>query len=292
MFSRWLHDYKKYGIIPGLSIDCIPNAHASAITLVTIHGRTNAGQPCVFAMGFLADETTEEFEWLLSKFKSFILVVPAMIAVDQHAACMKAARKVFPSTYITLDDYPVNKSQNTNISSYLRIVDRSAWCNEMNSELDIVRKSRNPHSFIERREQFERKYFRAFSEYLPNWYQDLYYGDARIMLDCYNKVACDTRLLFQVSGCTESSNSMYKEIVALMKLPIGKVPREMERVTSSLLRVRHLEETTNVHAMVMKLQWCHLGMSNAVLEKSAQTYTLLALKVFYSISIRLAQNYM
>ena len=66
-------------------------------------------------MGFLADETESTFVWLLSCFKEFYCLAPAMVALYQQAACMQACANAFPSTYITPDDWHLNKNKLKNV---------------------------------------------------------------------------------------------------------------------------------------------------------------------------------
>jgi len=121
-------------------------------------------------MGFVSDETLEAFTWFLSKFKAWIGITPSVIAMGQQVACMQAARTVFLSTYITLDEWHLNRNRLKNVLSHLHTIRRTIWANEMNADLFRMRRSSTAAHFFEWRGVFERKYFRNFCKELPVWF--------------------------------------------------------------------------------------------------------------------------
>lgn len=291
-FSSWLRDYERYGIAPGVCIDCKAEANDFSLPLVTINARTNDGRVCTVFMGFLADETEQSFKWLLNCFKNSINCDPIMIAMDQQAACMNSCRIVFRFSYITLDDWHVNQNQLKNVWNWLCKIDRKVWKEEMHDDLFLMRKSSTPQSFEARRNAFEAKYFLPFTQTFPKWYCTLYRTYAKIMVDCYNKSACDPRFLFQGSGYTESSNAAYRRFVLVKKVPIWDIPSEMHRVSINRGKIREAERRKPFRVMRDKLSGAQLGMHAEVIEKLVSTYTPYALKQFYNHSMVKASNYL
>lgn len=108
-FSEWLDNFKKYGIVPGLSIDAKAVANRYGIPLITVKGRRNEGHVCTFFMGFLPGETEKSFKWFLERLKSCLPTSPCLVAVEQDSACIAALQTVVPATFITLDECHLNQ---------------------------------------------------------------------------------------------------------------------------------------------------------------------------------------
>lgn len=102
--SAWLDDYEKYGIVPGVSMDCKVSANRFGLPLFLINVRRKYGDMCTYFMGFIPDQSEESFFWILRQFRSCIPVSPAMITVDQDIACISAIGKVMPNSFICLDE--------------------------------------------------------------------------------------------------------------------------------------------------------------------------------------------
>lgn len=109
--GSWLDDYEKYGIVAGVRMDCKVSSNRFGLPMFSINGRTKFGDVCTFFMGFLPDQTEESFIWVLQQFQSCIPVSPAMVAVDQDAACISAISKVMPSSFICLDEWHVKRTK-------------------------------------------------------------------------------------------------------------------------------------------------------------------------------------
>ena len=246
-YAEWIRDYERYGIIPGICIDCKCSGTQYSMILVIINGGTNSGRVCTYFMGFLSTETLESFIWSFQCFKRILRVAPSMIAMDQQAGRIRAARTIFPASYVTLDDWHANKNQLANVGNYTTSIRQTHLAREMNNDLHVMRRSSKASKCLRRRDTFEAKSFAAFATVEtttpPDWFKTLYRMHAAIMIDCHNKTACDPRFLFQGSGYTESSNAIYRKLIVCRKVLIQEVPREMRRVTQIRIRLRRAEET-------------------------------------------------
>ena len=83
---EWRRDYKTYGIIHGVSMDCKANSNRLGMPLLTISGRTNNRNIATFSMAIIPCEMQDAFVDVLKKHKSVIPVSPAVTAVDQSMA--------------------------------------------------------------------------------------------------------------------------------------------------------------------------------------------------------------
>lgn len=251
--SQWRRECEQHRIVPGVCMDCKGNANDYSLSLVTMNTRNNYGLASAVFMGFLADETFETFIW---QFRCFN---PCMIAMDQQSACLGACRQVFRNTYITLDDWHLNQNQVENVWRWLCKIGKRDWNVEVNDELFLLRNSGSPESFQER-SVLEAKYDTPFTKELSEWYKSLYHTQARVVVSCYKKRACDPRFLFQGSGYSESSNTIYQRLVTMKEVPIYEVPFEMKREAENQLLIREVEKLKSNERMLRKLRGCQLGI--------------------------------
>lgn len=172
--EEWIEDYEKYGILPGISIDCKAIANRFSFPLVSINGRMAHGQIRTFFMGFVPSETEEGFTWMLRKFISVVPVSPGMVCMDQYAGLIAAVKKVLPNCFLTLDDWHLNKNQLKNVSSWCHKIRKVTSNTEMSNDLHCMRRSSTIVEFQSRRAQFEHKYFMEFNMALPRWYSFMY----------------------------------------------------------------------------------------------------------------------
>lgn len=104
-----------FEIVPGVSMDCKANANRFGMSLFTINGRTNSAHITTYFMAILPNETEEILVKVLSHFSEVISVSPAIISIDQNAACIAAIKPVFPLSFISLDAWHFNKNQLENV---------------------------------------------------------------------------------------------------------------------------------------------------------------------------------
>lgn len=102
-FGSWLEGYARYGIVPGINIDCKAIKNRFGLPLLTIYGRSNEGFVMTYFMEYISCETEGAFIRVLSEFKSSIWVPPSLLALVQNVACLNATQTVFPLSYIEFD---------------------------------------------------------------------------------------------------------------------------------------------------------------------------------------------
>lgn len=95
---------KKFGIVPEVSLDFKAVSNPFGVPLVEINGRDNSGSLFTFFIDFIADETSESLVWVLESLKSIVNGSLSSFAIDQSTSIMAAIKKVFPVSYITLDE--------------------------------------------------------------------------------------------------------------------------------------------------------------------------------------------
>lgn len=118
-------------------------------------------------MAILPHETKEVFIKILSHFASIIPVPPMIVSMDQDAACIAAAGKVFPSCNVTLDDWHLNKNHLKNIHLWCRNIKKENWMKIMSDDLHQLRRCSEKTEFLARRNVIEKKYFTDFSLQIP-----------------------------------------------------------------------------------------------------------------------------
>ena len=79
----WIEDYFTFEIVPGVSFDAKAISCAYFILLISINGRDNCGNLLTFMMGYVAAETEECDEWVLTAFLACYGVPPKFICLDQ-----------------------------------------------------------------------------------------------------------------------------------------------------------------------------------------------------------------
>ena len=107
------------GIVPGISIDCKSVANVYGIPRIGFAGRTNEGRNVIYMMGVIFDQTEDSMVWAMEQFNHMCPASPNVVALDQDMAGINAARKVWPSPYVMLDEWHMNMNQMKNVSSFI-----------------------------------------------------------------------------------------------------------------------------------------------------------------------------
>ncbi|KAI0557856.1 hypothetical protein FGB62_256g01 [Gracilaria domingensis] len=102
--AQWIEDYKQFGVVPGISVDCKTVANRYRLPLITINGRSNDGFVVAFSVGFIGGESKADVLDFLFQFKSMIPILPAIASMDQSSHCIAATEKVFTKSFIALDE--------------------------------------------------------------------------------------------------------------------------------------------------------------------------------------------
>jgi len=92
----WREDYRRFGILPGISIDGKDISNRYELPMFAINGRTNNGKVYINTVAFLANQTGDEIAWCLKRFKECHLIPPNTVTLDQDMAGINAVMVVFP----------------------------------------------------------------------------------------------------------------------------------------------------------------------------------------------------
>ena len=87
-----------------------------------------------------------------------------------------------------------------------------------------LRASGSPEVFFQKRLELETKFFSGPG--LPRWFLGLYYRRKELVVHCYNKSIAEFTFRFQGS---ESLNAIYKRLIIDRKIPMSRVPKEIDR---------------------------------------------------------------
>lgn len=309
---EWRDSYELNGIRPGISVDCKSVANVYGLPLIGFAGRTNEGRNVVYMMGVLHDQTEESITWAMQQFDNMAPASPNVVALDQDIAGINAARKVWPRSYVMLDEWHINMNQMKNISSFLAkhgdqnrheriragnaVLSRSELPDGsplskihrlMSRDLFELRRSRNEPSFLSRRAAFEDVYFHGMqiNEY-PKWYTLLYKKFPELVVHCYNRTRCGLRFLFQGSGYSECFNSIFRSTILLRKVPLGSVPIEIGRLTN-IQETERIDQTYNVSRSVrLLMEGTGFFRNRADLDHFMLQFTNYAIDNFHRLSFR------
>lgn len=230
MLEDWVCDYKRYGIIPEISINW-KIANRFSYLLMCINVRSQSGQVCTFCMEFIPTKTEDSFTWMLQNFMSVVPVSSGMAFIGQNAALIAAVKKALPNRLLCLDEWHLNKNQVKNVTEWYATISRSSFCEDMNSYLYSIPGSNSLKKLDQRRKNFEWKYFLAFNRHLPRWYSFLYRQNTSFVVTLYKKLSMPITFLFQGTGYSESANSMFWHRILRRRIPIFDVSEEMSELT-------------------------------------------------------------
>lgn len=184
-------------------------------------------------MRSIVNEKTESIEWVLERLKSIVNVSPCTVAIDQSPYTNAAIRKVFPVSYISLDDWLLNKNQLTNASRWCNKIRSSEWARDLIRVLHTLRSCSTIETFEERRKALEDKYDTRFlcADNLrpPQWYQFLYLDNPSVLMTCYKNLFLHRRFFFQGSGYTEAFQVSHQKLVLKENVLFSELPLKMRR---------------------------------------------------------------
>eukprot|EP00178_Gracilaria_changii_P001057 TRINITY_DN114_c0_g1_i1.p1 TRINITY_DN114_c0_g1~~TRINITY_DN114_c0_g1_i1.p1 ORF type:complete len:874 (+),score=123.03 TRINITY_DN114_c0_g1_i1:3646-6267(+) len=291
----WLEEYNRFGVVPGISIDCnaLSNRYGS-FRLVTITGRANDGYTLTFFVGLISSETEDSFTSVLKYFKSIISLSPCMITMDENMACIKAAEKVFPSSYITLDEWCVNQKQMRNVREWCKKINRLDWCDDMSKDLLNLRRSDAVEKFMKRREELEQKYMFAFNENVPAWYRFLYYERPVMVVSYFKNNAVPRRYLFQGTAFVEASSAGMRAFIEGEKACFWRLPLEIRRFTEQKEEARKASMwrcLANSNAKQRAVRCCGLPLTRKERDRLIREYCMYALFSFVEISLANSKKY-
>lgn len=233
-FPEWLLEYKKFGVVPGVSIDAkeISNVYGICVWDTNcFHKLTNKhrAQPDI-CDGICRGEQETALQRLLSQFKAVVGTYPKLVAMDFSYAIINAARSVFPQLYLVLDDWHLKERQLVNVRAYLDKIKRTGDFDSLNAELHALRNSSTDAKLMLRREELLQRWFGKSST--PDWFRSLYEVDYKLVARCYNRLHCGLRFMFQGMGYSESSNAEYRRIINSKRMQLSEIPVEMRRAVS------------------------------------------------------------
>jgi len=164
-------------------------------------------------VGLLSDETESSLFWTMNEFRKMSLCGPNIVALDLHAAGIKAAQRVWPNSHIMLDEWHLNINQMKNTAAFFNEhgnTDMLQRCTEgnnifrrqtsaegttvasgascMSNDLYCLRRSSTEAVFLQRREALESLYFSSLDpKSFPKWYILLYHKMHRMVIQCYSR---------------------------------------------------------------------------------------------------------
>ena len=68
----------------------------------TMCGKDNNNRTIIFAEGLIAQETTEQFSWLLSQAKGYFNKEPNFILIDSDPALIAAVESIYPNSNLKM----------------------------------------------------------------------------------------------------------------------------------------------------------------------------------------------
>ena len=271
-------------------MDCKSSANNFGLSLFTINGRNNEGRVTTYFMAVLPDETEDTFVRVLQHFKEIIPMSPAIVVLDQDAACIAAVRKVLPSSFISLDEWHLQKSQLKNAQHWCKDINWGSWVTEMSRDLYMLRHCLREDSFLKSREQFEAKYFTNFNETLPRCFNFLFHTFPELVLPLHSNRRAPFRFLCQGSGYTENSNSLYKSNIPEKRIRLSEVPIQMNEITKMKSDPSINYEIKSKH-LSNKLANSSLQIPIELLRKFLKTYTKYSIEKFIQISLKNSINF-
>lgn len=97
----------------------------------------------------------------------------------------------------------------------------------MGGMLHEIRNCSSFEEFVQQKEQFEQKFFQTFERGPPRWYVFLYRSFPSLLVACYKQNRVPGRFLFQGTGCSESSNLLYKRLIIGNRIRLRDMPLEI-----------------------------------------------------------------
>lgn len=213
-----------------------------------------------------------------------------MVVVDQNAAMIAAVRSVFPNSFIVLDDWHLNKNQLRNTAVWCAKISRQSWAADMSRDLHMMRKLGTLEQLHSKREAFEEKYFTSIGMDPPKWYKFLYHSNPSMVVEYYKKVYMPFRFLFQGTGYSEASNSMFAHHIVRRRIPIHEVPQAMIELTERRIANRNAA-LENKKGVFNRLSSSPLSVPRAELMNLCQFYSCFCLKKFLRCSVQEQVHY-
>lgn len=253
-FSEWQEDYMTFGRVPGIYIDTTELTNHLKLPLVSINGRTNTGDTVTFFVSFIAEKSEESLSWMLKQFRTCMSrgesYTPKIIALEDCQASVSAARAIFPSSWILLDEYSIAENEERYVKEFLDALDMNHLAEEMSSRLRRLRKSRSYDDFAVSRKSFETTFFSKLEgcNDQPNWYKRLYYDEKELVVNCFNRTCSGLRFLFDGIGYTQTFSSVHELSVNNTLIESFEVPellREAIKTRTSFRTAKRAEVVTD-----------------------------------------------
>lgn len=119
---------------------------------------------------------------------------------------------------------------------------------------------RRPHIQLER-ERVERELFTEGSGTHPNWFRTLYHVEEALIVQCFNRMKCDRRFLFQGTSSSDPSNADYRRIAKVRRVQMAMVPAEIRRTLFSRVQ-EHIRSDSRVNKNTVKRLFAAGVMAN------------------------------
>lgn len=278
-FPEWQNDYMNYGRVPGIYTDSKNISEIFKLPLVSINGRTNAGDTLVFFMAFIAEKKEDSMKWLFEQFKSCMswgeVYSPKIIAVEQCTATVTAVRDVFPSSWLIFDEKTLSDHESESVQKFLQEMDMSHMREEMIARLRVLRNARNPEELDMLRKGVEGTFFSGNNGELPSWYKYLYYTEKELVVQCFNRSLCGLRFAFDGVGYAHSYSSIHKLMIEDASIESHKVP-EVVRQAATIRRSLQEQKRKTVDESLVDL----LVSANLYDQKYRTDLALLVVRTF------------